>query len=138
MASLQREPRDPADIRHLVTLSREQRDWINAAAAALEDHADHDEDPPAMLEAAAELRRVAGEWDIALDSRPEDAGEEHLREALRQIANAESGIWGWIARGALDRRPATSNDDGAARRDGAPTTRDAAIATRPQDARARR
>jgi|tagenome__1003787_1003787.scaffolds.fasta_scaffold19745542_2 hypothetical protein len=132
------DPRDPADISRRVMPSREQRDWINAAAAALEDHAGHDEDPPAMLEAAAELRRVAGEWDIARDSRPEDAGDEHLREALRQIADAESGIWGWIARGALDGRPATSNGDGGARRDGALTTRDAAIATRPQGARERR
>ena len=135
MAPLQREPRDPAGTRHRVTLTREQRDWITAAAAALEDHADHDEDPPAMLDAAAELRRVAREWDIARDSRPEDAGEEDLREALRRIADAESGIWGWIARGALDGRPATSNGDGGARRDGAPATHDA---SRPQGAQARR
>ena len=98
MAPLRREPRDPADTRHRVTLSREQRDWINAAAAALEEHADHDEDPLAMLEAAAELRRIVGDWDVARDARPAEPVEQRLREALRQIANAESGVWGWIAR----------------------------------------
>ena len=100
MASLQLEPRDPAEISHRVTLTREQRDWINAAVAALEDHADHDEDPPAMLEAAAELRRVVR--DATRDTRSAEPVEQRLRDALRQIANAESGIWGWIARDALD------------------------------------
>ena len=124
MAPLQPEPRDPADIRHLVTLSREQRDWINAAAAALEDHADQDQDPPAMLEAAAELRRVAGDWDAACNAHSAEPVEPRLRYALRQIADAESGIWGWIARDALDDRKATSNGHG----DAAPATPGDAIA----------
>src|SRR3954447_4588965 len=119
MATSHPDPRDPADISRRVMLSREQRDRISAAAAALEDHADHDEDPLAMLEAAAELRRGASDWGVARDSRPADAGEPRLREALCQIAAAESGIWGWIARDALDGRHAMSNGDGGARRDGA-------------------
>src|SRR5512132_1266346 len=118
MAPLQPEPRDPADIRRRVTLSREQRDWINAAAAALADHADRDEDPPAMLEAAAELRRVASDWDAGCDTRSEEPDEPRLRDALRQIADAESGIWGWIARDALDDGKATSIGHG----DAAPPT----------------
>jgi hypothetical protein len=130
MASLQREPRDPAEITHRVTLTREQRDWINAAAAALEDHADHDEDPPAMLEAAAELRRVVRDCDAARDTRSAEPVEQRLRDALRQIANAESGIWGWIARDALDDRKATSNGRG----DAAPATPGDAIAAHGQGA----
>ena len=118
MAPLQPEPRDPVDIRHFVTLSREQRDWIDAAAAALADHADRDEDPPAILEAVAELRRVASDWDAACDTRSAEPVEARLRDALRQIADAESGIWGWIARDALDDRKATSNGHG----DTAPAT----------------
>jgi hypothetical protein len=102
MAPPQPEPRDPAQIRHGVTLTQPQRDWINAAAAALEDHADHDEDPPAMLEAAAELRRVVRDWDAARHAPSAKPVERRLRDALRQIADAESGIWGWIARDALD------------------------------------
>jgi hypothetical protein len=130
MATAHPEPRDPADISRRVMLSREQRDWVAAAAAALEDHADHDEDPLAMLEAASELRRVASEWDVARESRPADAREPRLREALRQIADAESGIWGWIACDALDGRQAAGNGDGGARGDGATATRDGAIAAR--------
>jgi hypothetical protein len=115
MAPLPSEPRDPADIRHLVTLTREQRDWINAAAAALEARADHDEDPPAMLEAAAELRRVVRDWDATgCDTRSAEPVEPRLRDALRQIADAESGLWGRIARDALDDRKATSNGHGDA------------------------
>jgi hypothetical protein len=138
MTTLHGEPRDPADVRHRLMLNREQRDCIAAAAAAVEDHADHDEDKFAMLEAAAELRRVVDEWDGASDATPEDAGEERLREALRQIADAESGIWGWIARDALAGRPAASIGDGGAGRDGATATRDGAIAARGKGARARR
>jgi hypothetical protein len=124
MATVHPDPRDPAEISRCVVLSREQRVWINAAAAALEDLADHDENPLAMLEAACELRRVASEWDVARDSRPADAREPRLREALRQIADAESGIWGWIARDAFDGRQATSNGDAiAARGRGAPAGR---------------
>jgi hypothetical protein len=124
MAPLQPEPRDPADIPHHVTLTREQRDWINAAATALEDHADQDEDPPAMLEAAAELRSVASDWDAACDTRSAEPVEPRLRDALRQIADAESGIWGWIARDALNDRKATSNGHG----DAGPATPGDAIA----------
>jgi hypothetical protein len=138
MASRHPEPRDPADISRRVMLTGEQRDWIRAAAAALEDHADHDVDPLAMLEAASELRRVVGEWDGARDSRSADTGEPRLREALRQIADAESGIWGWIARDALDDRQATGNADGGARRHGTLATRDDAIAAGGQCGRARR
>jgi hypothetical protein len=134
MAPLQPEPRYPADIRHRVTLSRDQRDWINVAAAALEDHADHDEDPPAMLEAAAELRRVARDWDAAYDTRSAELVEPRLHEALRQIADAESGIWGWIARDALDDREATSNGHS----DPAPATPGDAIAVGGQGGQPRR
>jgi hypothetical protein len=130
MASLQREPRDPAEISHRVTLTQEQRDWINAAAAALLDHADHDEDPLAMLEAATELRRVVRDCDAARDTRSAEPVEQRLRDALRQIANAESGIWGWIARDALDDRKATSNGRG----DAAPATPGDAIAAHGQGA----
>ena len=135
MASLQWKPGDPVEIRHRVTLTREQRDWINAAAAALEDHADHDEDPPAMLEAAAELRRVVRDWDATgCDTRSAEPVEPRLRDALRQIADAESGLWGWIARDALDDRKATSNGRG----DAAPATPGDAIAARGQGAQPRR
>jgi hypothetical protein len=120
-----------------VVLSREQRDWINAAAAALEDHVDHDEDPLAMLE-AAELRRVVGDWDGARDWRSAEPVEQRLRDALRQIAGAESGIWGWVARDALDEREATNNGGTDARGDGAPATPGHAIAARGQGAQARR
>ena len=40
MARLQLKARAPADIRRRVVLSRVQRDWINAVAAALEAHAE--------------------------------------------------------------------------------------------------
>ena len=79
-----------------------------------------------MLEAAAELRRVVSDWDAASDTRSAEPVEQRLRDALRQIADAESGIWGWIARDALDDRKATSNGHG----DAAPATPGDAIAVR--------
>ena len=138
MAPMQREPRGPADTRRRITLTREQRDRIDTAAAALEAHAGHDEDPLAMLLAAAELRGVAGEWDVANGARSADPVEERLRQALCQIANAESGAWGWIARDALDDREATHNGDAGTHGDGAPATADAAIAAPGQGPQARR
>ena len=57
------EIQDPAEEHRTVELSREQRDWVNAAAAALEQHADRDEDPHAMYEAARELRDLVADWD---------------------------------------------------------------------------
>jgi hypothetical protein len=68
MAPMQREPREGADSRR-ITLTREQRDRIDTAAASLEAHAGHDEDPLTMLLAAAELCGVVGEWDVANDAR---------------------------------------------------------------------
>jgi hypothetical protein len=70
-----------------------------------------------MLEAAAELRSVVAGWDAATDSGPVVAGPERLTEALRQIADAQSGVWGWIARAALDecRPPAHAVGNGDAR-----------------------
>jgi hypothetical protein len=85
---------DPAEVIHRLALSREQRDWISAAAGALEQHTDHDEDPLAMLEAAAELRGVVAGWDAASQSAPVETGPQPLKEALRQVADAESGVWG--------------------------------------------
>ena len=127
MAPMRREARDPADTRRRISLTREQRDRIDTAAAALETHAGHDEDPLAMLLTAAELRSVVGECDVANDARSADPVEQRLRRALRQIANAESGAWGWIARDALDDREPRSNRDIGAHRDGALATPDAAI-----------
>jgi hypothetical protein len=118
MAPVRPEARDPADSRRRITLTREQRDRIDTAAAALEAHAGHDEDPLTMLLAAAELRGVVGEWDVANDARSADPVEQRLRQALRQIANAESGAWGWIARDALDDREPRSNRDIGAHGDG--------------------
>ena len=77
-----------------------------------------------MLEAAAELHRVVRDWDVACDAHWAEPVEPRLRDALRQIADAESGIWGWIARDALDDRKATSNGHG----DAAPATPGDAIA----------
>src|SRR4051812_33046420 len=91
-----------------------------------------------LFEAASELRRVVGEWDAARDSKPADAVEPRLREALRQIADAESGIWGWIARDALDGRQATSHGDGGARGDGATATSASVIVARGRGAPAGR
>lgn len=54
------------------------------------------------------------------DTRSAEPVEPRLRDALRQIADAESGIWGWIARDALDDRKATINGHS----DAAPTTPD--------------
>jgi hypothetical protein len=93
---------DLAELVRRVALDREQRDWISAAAGALEQHAKHDEDPLAMLEAAAELRGVVAGWDAAGRSAALEPGPQPLREALRRIADAESGVWGRIARAALD------------------------------------
>ena len=112
MANARRGPREPAQIHHRLVISRQQRDWIAVAAAALEQHAGHDEDQLAMLEAASELRRVAGAWDAASDSRQSETVQQRLREALCRIANAESGIWGWIARDALDECRALYETDG--------------------------
>ena len=56
MAPHQREVRGPTKTHRRISLTREQRDRINTAAAALEAHAGHDEDPLALLLAAAELR----------------------------------------------------------------------------------
>ena len=136
MAPMRPEPRDPADSRRGISLTREQRDRIDTAAAALEAHAGHDEDPLTMLLAAAELRGVVGEWDVANDARSADPVEQRLRQALRQIANAESAAWGWIARDALDDREARSNRGIGAHGDGALAIPDAAI-TGPGGARRR-
>jgi hypothetical protein len=127
MATMQRERRDPADSRRRLTLTREQRDRIDTAAAALEAHAGHDEDPLTMLLAAADLRGVVGEWDVANDARSAEPVEQRLRQALRQIANAESGAWGWIARDALGDREARSSGGIGAHGDGALAIPDAAI-----------
>jgi hypothetical protein len=91
-----------------------------------------------MLLAAADLRGVVGEWDVANDARSADPVEQRLRQALRQIANAESGAWGWIARDALDDREPRNNRDISAHRDGALATPDAAIAGPGQGPQARR
>ena len=91
-----------------------------------------------MLLAAAELRGVVGEWDVANDARSADPVEQRLRQALRQIANAESGAWGWIARDALDDRGARSNREIGAHRDGALAIPDAAIAVPGQGSQGRR
>jgi hypothetical protein len=91
-----------------------------------------------MLLAAADLRGVVVEWDVANDARSADPVEQRLRQALRQIANAESGAWGWIGRDALDDRGVRSNRDIGAHRDGVPATPDAAIAGRGQGPQARR
>jgi hypothetical protein len=138
MAPMRREAPDPADTRRRISLTREQRDRIDTAAAALEAHAGHDEDPLAMLLAAAELRGVVDEWDVANDARSADPVEQRLRQALRQIANAESGAWGWIARDALDDREATSNGGSGTRGDGALATPDAVIAIPGQGPQTRR
>ena len=127
MTPMRRQARDPADTRRRISLTREQRDRIDTAAAALEAHAGHDEDPLSMLLAAAELRGVVGEWDVANDSMSADPVDERLRQALRRIADAESGAWGWIARDALDDREATHSGDA-----------DAAIAAPGQGPQARR
>ena len=123
MAPMRPEPRDPADSRRRISLTREQRDRIDTAAAALEAHAGHDEDPLTMLMAAADLRGVVGEWDVANDARSADPVEQRLRHALRQIANAESGAWGWIARDALDDRMVTSSGHADSRGQGAQARR---------------
>jgi hypothetical protein len=111
--------RDPEGV-HRVALDRRRRERINAAAAALERHAGHDEDPFALLLAAAELRRIAAHPDAATPAEPVEAGPQRLREALVRIADAESGIWGTIARDALDEDTALpaagANGDANARR----------------------
>src|SRR5215217_4132467 len=78
MAPMQQEARDPADSRRRISLTREQRDRIDTAAATLEGHAGHDEDPLTMLLPAAELRGVVGEWDVANDARSADPVEQRL------------------------------------------------------------
>jgi len=138
MAPHQREVRGPAKTHRRILLTREQRDRIGTAAAALEAHAGHDEDPLALLLAAAELRGVVGEWDAAHDARSADPVEQRLRRALGQIANAESGAWGWIARDALDNREARTHHDIGAHGDGAPATPGAALAVPGPGPRARR
>ena len=138
MAPMRREARDSADTRRRILLTRDQRDRIDTAGAALEAHAGHDDDPLTMLLAAADLRGVVGEWDVANDARSADPGERRLCQALPQIANAESGAWGWIARDALDDREPRSNRDIGAHRDGALATPDAAIAGPGQGPQARR
>ena len=138
MAPMRPEARDPADTRRRISLTREQRDRIDTAAAALEAHAGHDEDPLTMLLAAADLRGVVDEWDVANDARSADPVEQRLRQALRQIANAESGAWGWIARDALDDREPRSDRSIGAHGDGALATPDAAIAVPGQGPQARR
>ena len=97
----------PRSRRHLhrVTLTREQRDWINATATALEDHADHDEDPPAMLEAASELRRVVRDCDVARDTRPGDAREPRLRDASAPDRRRRVGDLGLDRAGRARRSP---------------------------------
>jgi hypothetical protein len=132
------EARDPADTRRRISLTREQRDRIDTAAAALEAHASHDEDPLTMLMAAADLRGVVCEWDVANAAKSADPVEQRLRQALRQIANAESGAWGWIARDALDDREPRSNRDIGAHGDGALALPDAAIAVPGQGPQGRR
>ena len=79
MAPFQRLARGPAKTHRRILLTREQRDRINTAAAALEAHAGHDEDPLALLLAAAELRGVVGEWDAAHDARSANPAEQRLR-----------------------------------------------------------
>jgi hypothetical protein len=104
MSAAQRDAaaRHPAHaVRHLA-LRRRQRDQIIAAAAALEQHADHDEDPFELLLVAAVLRSVAADWDAANAPEEVGTGPQRLREALCRIADSESGIWGCIAREALD------------------------------------
>ena len=64
---------DPADEHRRIDVTREQRDWVNAAAAALEQHADEDEDPHAMSEAARELRDLVAAWDAS----PQTTDERH-------------------------------------------------------------
>jgi hypothetical protein len=138
MATMERVRRDPADSRRRLTLTREQRDRIDTAAAALEAHAGHDEDPLDMLLTAAELRGLVGEWDVANDTSSADPVEQRLRQALRQIASAESGPWGWIARDALDDREPRSNRGVGAHGDGALAISDAAITVPGHGAQARR
>ena len=45
---------------------------------------------------AAELEHLEAELDA------QHADRRRYRAALERIANAESGVWGWIARDALD------------------------------------
>ena len=137
MAPMRPQARDPADSRRRISLTREQRDRIDTAAAALEAHAGHDEDPLTMLLAAADLR---GRHRVGRRKRREVRRpvEQRLRQALRQIANAESGAWGWIARDALDDRERRNNRDIGAHGDGALATPDAAIAVPGQGPQGRR
>jgi hypothetical protein len=111
--------RDPEGV-HCLALSRQRRARINAAAAALERHAGHDQDPLALLLAAAELRSLAAHPDATGPAEPAAVDPQLLREALVRIADAESGIWGTIARDALDggaaTPAATATGDASARR----------------------
>jgi hypothetical protein len=98
--------RDPEGV-HRLARSRQRRARINAAAAALERHAGHDQDPLALFLAAAELRSIAAHPDATGPAESAATELQRLREALVRIANAESGIWGTIARDALDGGTAT-------------------------------
>ena len=83
---------DPAAQHRRIEMTREQRDWVNAAAAALEHHANDDEDPHAMCEAARELRDLVAAWDSAPppteenDDPPGPSESEGLRPVYRPPA----------------------------------------------------
>jgi len=102
MASTCQRPRDPAEIRHRVVLSREQRDWINAAAGALEQHAGMTSIRVRCSRPPPSCAASSGSGISQATRSRQSSPQERLRAALRQIADADSGAWGWIARRALD------------------------------------
>jgi hypothetical protein len=131
MAPMRPEARDPADTRRRISLTREQRDRIDTAAAALEAHAGHDEDPLTMLLAAADLRGVVGEWDVA--------NEREVRRPRRTAAPAGAApgrqrrVGGLgLDRAGRARRPQGHEQRPRRRRDGDPRRRD----RRPRSGRA--
>src|SRR4051794_2966707 len=92
--------RDPAGVYRLA-LSWQRRARINAAAAALERHFGLDQHPFALLLAAAELRSIAADQDATGHPGSAATDPQRLRKALVRSADAESGIWGTIAREAV-------------------------------------